>query len=73
MAIASFFMTILSVPALILSFNGKRILRQDYDAIGLYRFTVGEYDGHGNNYHCILYLHLIISLLINTQNYSCLH
>mmetsp|Transcript_15197 Transcript_15197/g.22859 ORF Transcript_15197/g.22859 Transcript_15197/m.22859 type:complete len:1310 (+) Transcript_15197:270-4199(+) len=41
-AIATFFMTILSVPALLFSYFGHRIQSEDEDAIGFYQLSIGN-------------------------------
>lgn len=42
MAWALLFMSILSVPALIMVYSGSGVLAQDRDALGLYRYTLGN-------------------------------
>jgi RNA recognition motif-containing protein len=42
MALYFFFASILSLPSIIVAFYGSRIEQQDRDALGLYRFTLGN-------------------------------
>ena len=42
MAFALFFMSFMSVPSLIMVYSGSGILAQDRDALGLYRYTLGN-------------------------------
>ncbi len=42
MAISLFVMSILSLPSLVMIYSGSGISPQDRDALGLYRYTLGE-------------------------------
>lgn len=53
MGIALFFMSILSLPALVFVYSGSRVEYKDKDIFGLYKYTLGNlgYDPTSQTYH----------------------
>eukprot|EP01038_Epipyxis_sp_PR26KG_P012379 gene12379-16606_t len=71
MAVAMFFMTLLSIPTLVFAYNGQRIPEADRDAFGLYRLSMGNigYDQSSTNYRN---LSTCTSVIAQYSNETCI-